>query len=658
MPEPRDARVSVVIATRNRSAELCRTLRELTALRPRPPVIVVDNASTDGTAEIVRRRFPDVDVLRLPVNRAAAARNAGVLRADTPYVAFSDDDSWWAPDALGAAADALDGHPRLGLVAAAVDVGEDGRPDPVNDALAQGLPPRPGLPGPPVLGFLGCAAVVRREAFWSVRGFSGALFFGAEETLLAYDLAAAGWELCHLPWVRARHVPSAYRPAAEWRTAMERRNGLLIAAMRRPWPVVGAYATGLARDAVRDPAARRALLGAIRRAPVLRRRARLPDDVEGDIRRLRQSESRSHQDPGPRDHPGEGRESRPDDGSVVRRAAAGIHRRSREDPGSRAERGGLGVREHAGGGWESRPRHGVAGDPHPPGRVTVVVITRDRWSELDDVLRRMAGDAPVIVVDNGSADGTPELVERHHPDVRLIRAGQNLGAAARNLAVRYAGTPYVAFCDDDTWWEPGALDRAAGLLDAHPALASVTGRILVEPGGREDPITPELRDSPVPHPPWLPGTALLSVLAGATMMRVDAFRDAGGFSPRLWLGGEEELLCLDLAARGWWMCWAEDVVVHHRPSRVRDPRGRRRLGIRNTLWTAWLRRRLPGALRHTATVLRGAPRDRTTVVAVAEAVRGLPWVLRERRAVPRHVERAVRLLDAPRRSSRARRYVG
>lgn len=123
--------------------------------------------------------------------------------------------------------------------------------------------PRPGSPGPPVLGFLGCAAVVRRDAFWSVRGVSGALFFGAEETLLAYDLAAAGWDLCHLPHVRARHVPSRHRPEASWRTAMERRNGLLIAVLRRPWRITASHAATLARDAVHDPSARHALLGRV-----------------------------------------------------------------------------------------------------------------------------------------------------------------------------------------------------------------------------------------------------------------------------------------------------------------------------------------------------------------------------------------------------------
>ncbi|HEY3978701.1 MAG TPA: glycosyltransferase [Streptosporangiaceae bacterium] len=293
-------------------------------------------------------------------------------------------------------------------------------------------------------------------------------------------------------------------------------------------------------------------------------------------------------------------------------------------------------------------------------RYTVVIITRDRRRELERTLDRMTalpGAPPVIVVDNASADGSAAAAERY-TGVQVIRAPGNLGAVGRNLAVGRVGTPYVAFCDDDTWWEPEAPGRAAALLDAHPGLASVTGRILVEPGGQEDPITPELRHSPVPAPAWLPGPALLSILAGASMLRVSAFGAAGGFSPRLWLGGEEELLALDLAAAGWWMCWHPDVVVHHAASAARDSRERRMLGIRNTLWTAWLRRPVPGAARHTMAVLRSVPRDRASGLAVARAVRGLPWVIRERRVIPPAVEAGLRLLEAPRRASPARRYIG
>ena len=294
----------------------------------------------------------------------------------------------------------------------------------------------------------------------------------------------------------------------------------------------------------------------------------------------------------------------------------------------------------------------------PDERFTVVVITWNRRPEVLRTLARMTAlpERPrIIVVDNASSDGTAAAVAAAYPRVTLIRAARNLGATGRNLAIERVTTPYVAFCDDDTWWEPGSLRAAADVLDAHPRLAVVTARILVEPGGREDPVVAELRHSPVPAPAGLPGPALLSILAGASMLRVTAFREAGGFSPRLWLGGEEELLSADLAARGWWLCYLEDVVVHHQPSRVRDVHLRRRNGIRNTLWFTWLRRPLPSAARRTAGLARSVPHDRISLAAFGDAVAGLPWVLRERRVLPSRVERGLRLLDAS--QLRSRNYV-
>ncbi|TQS45935.1 glycosyltransferase family 2 protein [Cryptosporangium phraense] len=297
------------------------------------------------------------------------------------------------------------------------------------------------------------------------------------------------------------------------------------------------------------------------------------------------------------------------------------------------------------------------------GRVTVAVITHNRRDELLHTLDRLAAlpeRPPVIVVDNASTDGTAAAVASSFPDVRLLEPGRNLGATGRNLAAREAATPYLAFCDDDTWWEPSSLARAADLLDAHPLVAAVTARILVHADGAvfEDPIVPELRDSPVPRPPWLPGPALGSFLAGATVMRLEPFRDAGGFSPRLWLGGEEELLAVDLVAAGWWLVYASELTVHHRPSPARDATLRRRHGIRNTLWFTWLRRPLGRAVRRSAFLASTVPRDRTSLLAFADAAAGLPWVLRERRPAPPWVERGLRALEAPQRESGARSYVG
>ena len=296
----------------------------------------------------------------------------------------------------------------------------------------------------------------------------------------------------------------------------------------------------------------------------------------------------------------------------------------------------------------------------PDPRVAVVVITHNRRDELLlalSRLRELPEQPHVVVVDNGSADGTADAVRREHGWVELIASPDNLGAVGRNLGVARLGTPYVAFCDDDTWWDPGSLRAAADALDAHPRLAVVTARILVEPGGVEDPIVVELRDSPVVGADWLPGPALGSFLAGASVLRRAAFDEVGGFNARLWLGGEEELMAGDLAARGWELCYLEQLTIHHQASTARDPHKRRADGIRNTLWTTWLRRPLKPALRRTLHLLRTVPRDRVTAGGLLAAVRGIPWLVRERRVLPPHAEARFAALEHAQKASTARRYV-
>ncbi|MGW5720944.1 glycosyltransferase family 2 protein [Amycolatopsis sp. NPDC003865] len=275
------ARTTVVIATHNRAGELARTLARLSSLDPRPPVVVLDNASDDDTADVAAR-FPGVRLIRLPHNLGAAARTLGVLVAETPYVAFSDDDSWWAPGALPEAERIFDEHPRAGLLAARTLVGPECRDDPVTPDMERSPLGRPdGAPGPLVLGFLACSAIVRRTAYLQAGGFSPLLHFGAEEQLLAYDLAARGWDVCYVGHLRAHHHPSRSRPPSSWRRRAELRNRLLIAVLRRPPRVCRRE---VARTLVTAPGA---VLGAVARLPrALGSRHVLPAHVEDQARTL------------------------------------------------------------------------------------------------------------------------------------------------------------------------------------------------------------------------------------------------------------------------------------------------------------------------------------------------------------------------------------
>lgn len=281
--------------------------------------------------------------------------------------------------------------------------------------------------------------------------------------------------------------------------------------------------------------------------------------------------------------------------------------------------------------------------------VAVVVATRNRAHELLSTLaalQRLPERPRVVVVDNDSGDDTVSLVRKRHAAVELVELDRNLGAAARTMGARHVGEPYVAFSDDDSWWAPGSLARSVELFERHPRLAVVAARVLVGHEERLDPVCTAMAASPLPPAPDLPGPAVLGFVACGAVVRRSAFLAAGGFHPRFGVGGEEELLALDLAAGGWGLAYVEEVVAHHHPSPSRDTAGRRRVQVRNGLWSAWLRRPPGGVARQTLSLLPAALGDPAARAGVLDAVRGLPWVLRERRPVPSELETALRALGA------------
>lgn len=282
--------------------------------------------------------------------------------------------------------------------------------------------------------------------------------------------------------------------------------------------------------------------------------------------------------------------------------------------------------------------------------VTVVMITRDRRASTLRSLSRLQAlpeQPPVIVVDNGSSDGTAEAVRALSDvtaDVTVVQPGRNLGAAGRTLGVEAAATPYVAFSDDDSWWAPGALTRAAEMFDAAPRLGLLAGRTLVGPEQVDDPINALLAAAPLGQQSDLPGPTVMGFLACAAVVRREAYLAVGGFHRRFGVGGEEHLLALDLLAAGWGLCYAPEVVAHHHPKLGHPRSGRRISQARNDLWTAWLRRSPRAAAAATLALARRAPRDGEARAILGAAVRGLPWVLSERRSLPDRVERMARQL--------------
>jgi len=284
----------------------------------------------------------------------------------------------------------------------------------------------------------------------------------------------------------------------------------------------------------------------------------------------------------------------------------------------------------------------------PEPRVGVAIATRERPDDLAHALERLRAlpeRPPIVVADNGSRDGTPVRIRQRFPDVEVLELGENRGAGARNAAVAALDTPYVAFCDDDSWWAPGSLARAAELFDATPRLGLLAARILVGPDERLDPVCAAMEQSPLRAGDGVPGRPVLGFVCCGAIVRRSAYLSVGGFDARYGIGGEERPLAIDLAAAGWELRYVPELVAHHHPAGNGVRPGRRAAMLRNDLWSAWLHRPVGAALRRTAEVVKRSGPRRDTAAGLAQALRGARWVARERRVVPADVERALEAVE-------------
>jgi hypothetical protein len=115
--------------------------------------------------------------------------------------------------------------------------------------------------------------------------------------------------------------------------------------------------------------------------------------------------------------------------------------------------------------------------------VTAVVLTYDGRQLLDVVMPSLLAqdysDFDVIVVDNGSRDGTPEHVRERWPGAGLLVLDRNVGvAAALNRGVSAVRSEYVALLNNDLELEPTWLGCLVSCLDGHPGAGSATGKLL------------------------------------------------------------------------------------------------------------------------------------------------------------------------------------
>ena len=217
-------------------------------------------------------------------------------------------------------------------------------------------------------------------------------------------------------------------------------------------------------------------------------------------------------------------------------------------------------------------------------RVTAVLVAYGSTPLLVEAVDRLLAssgvDVDVVVVDNGSSDGSlGELASRR--STRVITAGSNLGfGGGANLGVAESDAPFVAFVNPDVLVECDALRRLTEVA-AEPScgIASASVRLLSEPEllnssggaihflglgwamGYREPATSVVHDRDV-----------MAASGAAMVMRRDRFLELGGFTDELFMYHEDAELSLRCWLRGWSVRYTADAVALHDYEFGRNPR--------------------------------------------------------------------------------------
>jgi len=218
--------------------------------------------------------------------------------------------------------------------------------------------------------------------------------------------------------------------------------------------------------------------------------------------------------------------------------------------------------------------------------LSVVIPTFDTAAMTLRCCRAVLGAFEVIVVDDGSRDGTAELLARAAPQVRVIRLEANRGfAVAANRGVSEANGEGILLLNSDAIVEPGALNAFAEAFANDPKLGIAGARLLNEDG------TPQWSGGATPTLAWIIAAVTglgrfarifrrkgneqirdVDWVSGAAMaFRREVWRDAGPLSERYRFYCQDLEFCLRGRAAGWTVRIVDDARVTHGHGRTIAP---------------------------------------------------------------------------------------
>lgn len=173
---------------------------------------------------------------------------------------------------------------------------------------------------------------------------------------------------------------------------------------------------------------------------------------------------------------------------------------------------------------------------------------------IDSVAMQTYGDWELIIVDNGSTDGSGEIVASFpDPRIRAVRLDEKIGpGGARNRGVAESTATWICFLDADDWWEPTFLEETASLMERYTdAGICGTGYYIVKNGKKHEVligVDDGFTEGEINYCRVYAKTLCMPLLTSAVCMPRTIFEEAGGFPTNIRLG-EDFLLWLRIALK-------------------------------------------------------------------------------------------------------------
>ncbi|MCY3800668.1 MAG: glycosyltransferase family 2 protein [Chloroflexi bacterium] len=210
-------------------------------------------------------------------------------------------------------------------------------------------------------------------------------------------------------------------------------------------------------------------------------------------------------------------------------------------------------------------------------RVTVVIVTHDGADEIQECLECLvgngAGSPHVVVVDNASSDGTPELVKSGSPAVELIVLPENYGYGfGANIGSERSSREFIAFLNQDARASPSWLEASIAALEENPSAAFVTPKILIRQNparintcGNTIHVTgiTTCRGYDQSAVSFAQREFVIGMSGAALVGRKSAFRRLGGFDESFFMYYEDTDLSLRGALAGFKCLYEPEAVVTH-----------------------------------------------------------------------------------------------